>query len=245
MIRAQQEAGSLWLQRMDVVQIIDDEPDHARLLDLALRQARYRTNVAADGELGLHDVFRLRPIVVLLDVMLPGTDGHEVCRRIKADGRTSTIPVIMMSALGTVEHRLKGFELGADDYVVKPFSPKEVVARVQALVRRAYRQDMQAETYLDGRMVFGEGWRTVSLRGMTIDLSDREAALLRRLALREGRIVSRDMLMTALWGMPDPVYVHTLDRLALSLDRKLAGGGYRVQSIPGVGYKLACPANAI
>ncbi len=227
---------------MGIIQIIEDEPDHARLLDLALRRARYRTNTARDGRIGLADVQRLRPALVLLDVMLPGLDGHELCRQLKADPKTRAVPVIMMSALGTEDHRIKGFELGVDDYVTKPFSPKEVVARVQAVLRRTRLPAVRPEAYLDGRVRLEDGRFTVSLQGARLELDESEWRILRRLAREDRLIVEREELMAAVWGEQDPVYDHELERLVLMLNQKLAGlpsAGWTVFALPGVGYRLA------
>ncbi len=227
---------------MGIIQIIEDEPDHARLLDLALRRARYRTNTAHDGRIGLADVQRLRPALVLLDVMLPEMDGHEICRRLKADPQTRAVPVIMMSALGTEDHRLKGFELGADDYVTKPFSSKEVVARVHAVLRRTRLPAVRPETYLNGMVRLEDGRFTVSLQGSHVELDDAEWRILRRLARQDRLIVDREDLMVAVWGEQDPVYDHELERLVLVLNQKLAGlpsAGWTVAALPGIGYRLA------
>jgi len=125
---------------LNIVQIIEDEPLHAQLLDHSLRQARYRTNVAHDGVTGLADVMRLTPSLILLDLMLPGMNGQEVCRRIRSEPATKHIPIMMISALGSDEDRISGIRMGADDYVAKPFSPREVVSRAQALLRRSQAQ---------------------------------------------------------------------------------------------------------
>ena len=121
------------------MQIIEDEPLHAQLLDHSLRQARYRTNVAVDGVTGLADVKRLSPAVILLDLMLPGINGHEVCRDIRSTPGIQQTPIIMITALGSEEDRVGGIEMGADDYITKPFSPREVVSRVGSLLRRSRR----------------------------------------------------------------------------------------------------------
>ena len=118
------------------VQIIEDEPLHADLLDRALRQAQFATTRAADGESGWRDAQRLLPSLILLDLMLPGMSGHEVFRLVRQTPSTSQIPIIMLTAVGTESDRIAGLEMGADDYVVKPFSPREVVSRVQAVLRR-------------------------------------------------------------------------------------------------------------
>jgi DNA-binding response OmpR family regulator len=225
---------------LEIIHIIEDEPDHARLLDLTLRKARYRTNVAMDGLIGLEDVRRLQPALVLLDVMLPEMDGYEVCRRIREDRRGHDIPIIMLSALGTEAHRVVGFSLGVDDYIVKPFSPKEVVARVAAVLRRGHKAVGQPEVYLDGEVVLEESRFIVSLRGRTIELSALGWRILQRLVRRNKEVVTWEELLMALWGDTDPQHQHELERQVLALADRLAQTGYdrTIAMIPGVGCTL-------
>jgi len=169
---------------MEVIQIIEDEPDHARLLDHSLRQARYRTNVAYDGQIGLSDVKRLNPALVLLDVMLPGMDGHEVCRQLRKDPQTQNIPIVMITALASEDHRVSGLELGADDFITKPFSPHEVVSRVRAVLRRGRLPANSKEVYLDGELTLEDSRFGVSFRGKRVQLSGPEAKLLSGCAVR-------------------------------------------------------------
>src|SRR3990167_302193 len=122
---------------LEIIQIIEDDHLQASLIDREVRKAGYRTNVAYDGKTGLADVRRLRPSLVLLDVMLPELDGHDVCRSLRADQQTQAIPIIMMSALGTEEHKTTGLELGADDYVIKPFGLAELISCIRAVLRRS------------------------------------------------------------------------------------------------------------
>lgn len=206
---------------MEIIQIIEDDPDHARLLDHALRKARFRTNVAYDGEIGMRDVKRLRPAVILLDVMLPGADGYKLCKRFRQDPETQATPIIMITTLGTPEHRVAGLELGADDYITKPFSPREVVSRIKAVLRRARLLADGKETYLDGELVLNENRFIVSLRGKRLQLSAPEWRVLRRLARRAGEVVTREEFVKLLWGDDGLVHDHELYRHITSLREKL------------------------
>src|SRR5262245_13306525 len=154
---------------LQIVEIIEDEPAHAALMDHALRKARYRTHVAQDGRSGIDDAKRLNPALILLDVMLPGMDGHEVCRRLRDDPQTRTIPIIIVSALGTLDvNRVAGLDLGVDDYVAKPFSPREVVARVKAVLRRSRSCYVESQDHLQGQFVLEDSFCVVSFRGRRI-----------------------------------------------------------------------------
>ncbi|MEW6545228.1 MAG: response regulator transcription factor [Nitrospirota bacterium] len=227
---------------LEIIQIIEDEPLHAQLLDHTLREARYRTNVAHHALTGLDDVRRLNPALILLDVMLPEIDGYEVCRRLRDDPGTQATPIIMISALGGEEHRLGGFRLGADDYVVKPFSPGEVLARVEAVLRRSRAPAASKESYLNGQLILEESRFVVSLHGQAIQLSGLEWWLLRYLAREAGRLVSREELIAHLWGEDGLIHDHELDRQIQQLGRKLNDGALCAGSIlraPGGGYRLS------
>jgi len=209
---------------MEIIQIIEDDADHALLLDRALRKACFRTNVAHDGQSGLNDVYRLQPALVVLDVMLPGMDGHEVCRRLRSNPATQTIPIIMVSALGREEHRLIGLDLGVDDYITKPFSPREVVARVRAVLRRRHPGE-EKEHYLGGELALKESRFVIAWRGKRIQLSECEWRILRFLAQRDGRMVMREEIIAFLWGEDGLVHEHELDRCIQALSQKLKNDG--------------------
>ena len=158
---------------LEIVQIIEDEPLHARLLDHSLRQARYRTNVAVDGVTGLADVKRLSPAVILLDLMLPGISGHEVCRDIRSTPGIQQTPIIMITALGSEEDRVGGIEMGADDYITKPFSPREVVSRVGSLLRRSRQWSFAIPPATDSSLSIEDHCLIVSLRGKQLTVSEK------------------------------------------------------------------------
>lgn len=212
---------------LEIVQIIEDEPAHAGLLDHALRKARYRTNISGDGETGLNDCRRLRPALILLDVMLPGMDGHEVFRRLREDRRTHTTPIIMVSALGSLhnDHRAQAIEAGADDYIGKPFSPREVIARVNSILHRSRCVESTLDPEVQDQIKLEERYYRVRFRGRPLELTGREWDILCRLARQPGKVVTREELTALLWGDDDPVHEHELYRQVRSLATKLDGNG--------------------
>ena len=184
---------------LEIVQIIEDEPLHAQLLDHSLRQARYRTNVAVDGVTGLADVKRLSPAVILLDLMLPGISGHDVCRAIRSTPGIQQTPIIMITALGSEEDRVGGIEMGADDYITKPFSPREVVSRVGSLLRRSRQWSFAIPPATDSPLSIEEHCLIVSLRGKQLIVSREEWSLLRFLVGKPGEIITVEELVSLVW----------------------------------------------
>lgn len=171
---------------LEIVQIIEDEPLHASLLDRSLRRARYRTNVAADGATGLADVKRLRPHVVLLDLLLPGLDGYEVCRLIRQTSATSNTAIIILSALSEEEEVQKGLRMGADRYLVKPFSPREVVATVASLL---HSRRLTPRLHSDQSILrIEDHCLVVSLHGKQLTVSQEEWQLLHHVRGRPGQL---------------------------------------------------------
>jgi DNA-binding response OmpR family regulator len=225
---------------VEIIQIIEDDPTHAALLDHALRKARYRTNITHEGLRGLDETKRLKPSLVLIDVMLPGLDGHELCRRLRHDPQTRMIPIMIVTALGSQDDRIRAYELGVDDYVTKPFSTREVVLRVKAVLRRGQLGHVR-ERYLDGELVLEDSFYVVAFRGRRFALSGPEWWILRRLARNTGEVVTTEELTALFWGDDGLVYTHELDRLIQALKWNLAGDAYdqeMIISMPGIGYGL-------
>jgi DNA-binding response OmpR family regulator len=224
---------------LEIVQIIEDDPDQAALLDHTLRRAQYRTNVAHDGESGLADVRRLSPALILLDVMLPGLDGYDLCRQFREDPLTRSIAIVLLTALGAEEHRVRGFDLGADDYIVKPFSPREVVARVGAVLRRNRGGGEAVESLLDGGLVFERQEVMAFLYGRPLRLTPAEWTVLRTLARAVNRVVTREELATALWGQDEAqgetALRHLVDRIR---QRVVDIPTVSVETVRGVGYRF-------
>lgn len=206
---------------LEVIQIIEDDPLQASLIDREVRKAGYRTNVAHDGKTGLADVRRLLPSLVLLDVMLPELDGHDVCRRLREDRLTQDIPIIMISALGTEEHKTAGLELGADDYVVKPFSLAELISRIRAVLRRSNGRTGRWPC-TKGENLRLEDERYVALfRGRRITLTRTEWKILCHLARSPGRVVMREELVDAIWGQDGLIHDHELERHVTAIRSKI------------------------
>ena len=224
---------------LNIVQIIEDEPLHAQLLDHSLRQARYRTNVAHDGVTGLADVMRLTPSLILLDLMLPGMNGQEVCRRIRSEPATKHIPIMMISALGSEEDRLSGIHMGADDYMVKPFSPREVVSRVQALLRRSRAAWATAPSTAGSPVAIKDHCLLISVFGKEFTVSSRELTLLRLFTARPETIVAREELIGLLWDDSPLLHEHELERLVRDLNRKTADHFVgSIETFSGIGYRF-------
>ena len=220
--------------------VVEDDPNIADLVDLYLRREGYRVLQAADGERGMDLVAREQPRLVVLDVGLPGAlDGFEVCRRLRGAGDgPATVPVVMLTARDGEVDRVLGLELGADDYVTKPFSPRELVARVRAVLRRVDGPPKAAAgTLAAGRVRVDTGRREVSVDGAVVALATREYDLLRHLAENPGLVLSRRQLLDAVWGYDWIGDERTVDVHVRQLRRKL-GDALPLATVWGVGYRL-------
>lgn len=226
-----------------IVQIIEDEPLHADLLDRALRRAEFITMLAADGESGWRETQRLLPSLILLDLMLPGLNGREVCRLVRHTPSTCHIPIIMLTALGTEADRLAGLEMGADDYVVKPFSPREVVLRVQAVLRRTRRSTPQEPLLSDDSLTVQELSYVVSLQHRQLMLSGIELAILRIMLSHAGELVTARALMVALDGAQGQIRPEELEHRMRGLRRKLENSSAgSIEILPGYRYRWHAPS---
>lgn len=219
------------------VLVVDDERDIVELLRYNLTQAGYRVVSAADGRQALDLARSARPDLIVLDLMLPGVPGTEVARILKQDEKTRPIPIIMLTARGEEVDRVVGFELGADDYVVKPFSPRELVLRVQAILRR------DGDEPREGRVVFEPlvidfGAHSVKLKGTEISLTLTEFKLLQKLARRPGRAFSRDQLLSEVWGYGGDLETRTVDTHVKRLRAKLGETGAWIETVRGIGYRF-------
>jgi two-component system, OmpR family, KDP operon response regulator KdpE len=229
--------------RRECVLVVDDDPLMVRLVRTHLDRAGYRVLAAARGQEALDVAATERPDLVVLDLMLPDLDGYEVCRQIR---ESSLVPVVMLTARGEQTDTLRGFEVGADDYLTKPFSPAELLARVQAVLRRS-RQGAAPETppvVRCGDLAVDLLRRRVTVRGEAVRLTPTEFRLLERLALHAGKVLSHTELLTQVWG---PEYRDDRDYLwayVRHLRRKLEADPEHpalILSEPGVGYVLECP----
>lgn len=220
------------------VLIIDDEPELVRLLDYNLTKAGYLALTTRDGESGLAAARRHAPDLVVLDVMMPGLDGREVLRRLRADPGTARIPVLMLTAKAAEEDRVIGLEMGADDYVAKPFGMRELLARIKAVLRRKEMAGEAAEIVRAGKIIVDSGRRLVTVEGKPVSLTLTEFNLLNVLAQRRGRALSRDELLSLARGDDAPVVDRAVDVHVASLRRKLGKHGEMIETVRGVGYRL-------
>jgi two-component system alkaline phosphatase synthesis response regulator PhoP len=226
-----------------VLLVVEDEPDIAELIRFNLEQEGFAVSTAEDGEKGLDAVRKLRPALVILDLMLPGIAGLEVCRRLRNDEATARLPIVILTARAAESDRIVGLEMGADDYVTKPFSPRELVARVRAVLRRSYGADMQRphEVYERGRLRIDFDTYEVVLDGKKIDLSLREFELLRFFVRSPNRVFDRLQILDLVWGQDTYVEPRTVDvhvrRLRARIERDDANPELIV-TVRGVGYKF-------
>jgi len=221
------------------VLIVEDEPDIRELVVHHLKREGYQVSAAASGEEALRQVREAPPDLVLLDLMMPAMNGLEVCRRLRQDPATATLPIVMLTAKGDEVDRVIGLEIGADDYVVKPFSPKELLARVRAVLRRSRPAPDAASTTL-GALTIDSGTHTVSVKGETLALTPKEFDLLRALVEARGRVLSREFLLDRVWGYAraSEIESRTVDVHVRRLRVKLGSEGRRVLTVKSVGYRL-------
>jgi two-component system phosphate regulon response regulator PhoB len=221
--------------------IVDDERDLVSLLDFNLRQAGFETCVATTGAGAMTEARRRQPDLVLLDLMLPDVAGTEVCRQLKADQRTRHVPVVMLTARTEEVDRVVGFELGADDYVTKPFSVRELVLRIRAVLRRAQGgADERAPERLGPIRVDAEAHRAY-VAEEEVPLTPLEFRLLTTLMARAGRVQSRDQLLNDVWDMSSEVETRTVDTHVKRLREKLGPARDLLETVRGVGYRLVAP----
>jgi DNA-binding response OmpR family regulator len=219
------------------VLVVDDDPKIVSLVRLYLEHAGFDVTAAYNGTQALEETARERPDLVVLDVMLPRLGGVEVCRRLRAQG---PVPVIMLTARAGEDDTLAGLEAGADDYVTKPFSPRELVARVRTVLRRApapSANDGAGETIVRGRLTVDLAAREARASGRAVPLTPREFALLETFARAPGRAFTRAELLDRAFG-DDPALERTVDVHVKNLRRKL-GRAVRIETVFGVGYRLA------
>jgi two-component system, OmpR family, phosphate regulon response regulator PhoB len=224
------------------VLIVDDERDLLALLDFNLRQAGFETLLATTGEEALAQVRRRVPDLVLLDLMLPDLPGTEVCRRLKAADRTRRVPVVMLTAKGEEVDRVVGFELGADDYVVKPFSVRELVLRVQAVLRRAGAPPPETPPERVGPLRLDVAAHRAFVDEAEIPLTALEFRLLATFMARAGRVQSREQLLADVWEMSPELETRTVDTHVKRLREKLGPARELLETVRGVGYRLTDPA---
>ena len=222
------------------VLIVEDDPDIVDILSYNLKQADLKVKSVPDGSSALAEVKRRLPDLILLDLMLPKVDGLEVCRLLKSEPETKNVPIIMITAKGEEVDRIVGLELGADDYITKPFSPREVVLRVRSILKRSvadFQKEITAKIEANG-VIIDIGRRQVNYKGKSIDLTATEFDLLLILAKTPGRVFTRNLLMDLVWGQDYYGVDRTVDTHMSRLRQKLGGGGKNLQTVHGIGYRF-------
>jgi two-component system phosphate regulon response regulator PhoB len=221
------------------VLVVEDEEDIQELVQFNLAKDGYRVAVARTGEEALRKIRSDPPDLVLLDLMLPGVNGLEVCRLVRGDPKTQALPIVMLTAKGEEADIVTGLELGADDYVPKPFSPRVLLARLRAVLRRREQPERNGETPLERHGVsIHPGRREVKVNGHAVELTHTEFRLLYFLASRPGWVFTRNQIVEAVRGIDYPVTERAVDVQVVGLRKKLGGSGKLVETVRGVGYRF-------
>ncbi|MFL6193480.1 MAG: response regulator [Thermoanaerobaculia bacterium] len=218
--------------------LIEDEPDIAEVLQYNLEKEGFAVELARRGDNGLEALRREDPDLILLDLMLPGIDGLELTRMLKRDPATARIPIVMLTARSEEVDRIVGLELGADDYISKPFSPREVVLRVKAVLRRLQHEESAGDRLEVGGIQLDVSGHQLRVRGGEIPLTATEFRLLRLLMERGGRVQTRGQLLSDVWGYAEDIDSRTVDTHIRRLRRKLGPEAERIETVIGVGYRL-------
>ncbi len=220
--------------------IIEDDRDIADLLSFNLKAAGFGCRIWQTGCNALSEVRRCRPDLILLDLMLPEVDGIDICKRLKKDPDTASIPVLMVTAKGTEVDRILGFELGADDYVVKPFSPREVVLRVKAVLSRVYGRHEQpvSRIFSVGPVTLDVQKHAVLIDGKGVELTSTEFKLLQALIANPGQVLTRNRLLERVWGYTFEGYSRTVDTHVRRLRKKMDQAAGYIETVRGVGYRF-------
>jgi two-component system alkaline phosphatase synthesis response regulator PhoP len=216
--------------------IIEDDPDICEILEYNLKQEDFDVEVFHDGQQGLDTILNEPPDLILLDLMLPGKSGMEIARTIRKEEHTSNLPIIMITARSEEMDILHGLEQGADDYITKPFRPKEVIARVKALLRRHLRDEDKIYQY--GDLIVNFSKHQVTAKDKVLDLAPKEFLLLKALIQANGRVLSRDKLLDQVWGFDYYGDPRTVDVHIRRLRQKLDKWADFVETVKGFGYKI-------
>ncbi len=223
-----------------VILVIEDERDLVDSLEYNLSRADFEVRTALTGAAGLAEAaLDPRPDLVLLDLMLPDSSGLEICEQFRADPRMASVPVLMLTARGAETDRVAGFEVGADDYVVKPFSVRELILRVQAILRRAPREAAPSAATSFGLLRIDDEAHRVWVEERELELTALEYKLLLTFLERRGKAQTREVLLTDVWGMRGDVFTRTVDTHVKRLRQRLGPAGRYIETLRGVGYRFA------
>ena len=217
--------------------IIEDEQDVIDLLTLHLRKAGFTLSTATDGAAGLRQAREESPVLIILDLMLPKMPGLEICKVLKTDAATRQIPIIMLTAKAEEIDRIVGLEFGADDYVTKPFSPRELILRVNAILRRGKGEVEEAKLSI-GAITLDPARHHVAVGGKPVRLTSVEFKLLSMLMRRKGRVQARDRLLNEVWGYESVIDTRTVDTHVRRLRKKLGKAAVAIETVRGFGYRI-------
>lgn len=223
---------------MSSILVIEDEKDILDLVEYNLRQSGFRVLAAMDGAAGLELAIKERPNLIILDLMLPVMDGKDVCRALKSNPTTKAIPILMLTAKAEELDRVIGFELGADDYVTKPFSPRELVLRIKTILRRVTSEREDTQVIRIGDLLVDVDRHQVSIRDEPISLTSTEFKLLVELASKRGRVQTRQSLLERVWGYTYEGYARTVDTHIRRLREKLGDRADYIETLRGFGYRF-------
>jgi len=236
--RVDQAARKVASAAVETILVVDDEPDVVQMVSLPLRQAGFNVVSAEDGAVAIESVRSVAPAVIILDLMLPSLTGFEVCKRLKDSSQTADIKIIMLTAKHEEVDRLVGFELGADDYVTKPFSPRELVHRVKSVLRRVNGRH-EREVVSLGPIRIDHSRCCVYVNDAPVSLTRKEFKLLSLLAEHPGKVQSRENLLLEIWGDEDAIDSRSVDTYFKRLRTKLGSAAECVKTVHGFGYRIA------
>ena len=224
----------------ETILIVEDEKDIVKMLDYNLKKEGYKTLVAHDGEDAIDAANTKRPDLILLDLMLPGMDGLDVCKTLKGESKTALVPIIMLTAKSQESDKVIGLELGADDYVTKPFSPRELIARIKAVLRRMKEKDKLPEVLRIGDLTLDFSKIAVTVKNKPVELTSKEFELLKTLIKAKGRVLSRDYLLDTIWGFDHAIEIQTrtVDVHIRTLRKKLKSESKRIVTVKNYGYRF-------
>ena len=221
--------------------IVDDEKDIVKMLDYNLSKEGFKTVSAYTGEDALKSALKELPDLIILDLMLPGIDGLEVCKSLKKEAKTANTPIIMLTAKTQESDKIVGLELGADDYITKPFSVRELIARVKAVIRRAKEKEKLPEALKIGDLSIDFSKIAVFVKGKQVEITSKEFELLKALIKANGRVLSRDFLLDNIWGFDNAMEIQTrtVDVHVRTLRKKLKTGAKRIITVKNYGYRFS------
>ncbi|MDD2702556.1 MAG: response regulator transcription factor [Candidatus Omnitrophica bacterium] len=239
--RVAREEGICYNKDMqESILIIEDEKDIVKMLEYNLQKEGFKIISSSDGESGFSLAVRRQPALILLDVMLPGMNGLEMCKALKKEEKTARIPVIMVTAKSRESDKIVGLELGADDYITKPFSIRELTARIKAVLRRTGDKEAFPEMFTSGELRVDFSRIQAALKGRPVSLTAKEFELLKALIKAKGRVLSRDYLLDAIWGFENALEIRTrtVDVHIRTLRKKLGKAGRRIVTVKNYGYRF-------